>query len=96
MERTITVFHEGAMAHYNISRGDYGRFKARLLTYNGNIRNAPPQELQLQKDGNRWTHDDNVNRDLADEIGYVIELQKDMFKQPIFTTSERYQDNQGR
>ena len=85
MERTITIFHEGAMAYYNVTREPQGAFRARLLTYNGNECNRPPQKLYLQKDGNRWTHDDNVDRSLADELGYVIELQKTMFEQSLYT-----------
>ena len=86
MERTVTVYHEGAIAYYNVSKGAHGSFRARLLTYSGSSRNAPAQDLKLQKDGSRWVHDDVVDRELAEELGYVIEMQKASFD----NTSTRY------
>jgi hypothetical protein len=82
MERTVTIFHEGAMAYYNVAKNAQGKFRARLITYNGNEGNTPPRELNLQKDGNRWSHEDNVDRDLVEELGYVIEMQKADFDRP--------------
>jgi len=88
MERTVTIFHEGALAHYNVLLNGDGTFKARLLTYNGNRTNTPPREFHLQKDGRRWSQEAGANKDLADELGYVIDMQKGFFEQPRYATAD--------
>ena len=89
MERTVTVFHEGALAYYNVLKSSNSTFWVHLLTYTGIKKNTPPNEFKLQKDGNRWCHEDHVDQELAAELGYIIEMQKSSFESPLYASSER-------
>jgi hypothetical protein len=87
MERTITVYHKGAIAYYNVFKSAHSNFKARLLTYLGSKQDTPPQHLKLHKDGNQWVHEDNIDRELADELGFVIEMQRSAFEPVRYNTT---------
>jgi ClpP class serine protease len=95
MERTVGVFHKGAIAHYNVSQEKDGTYKARLLKYHGSADNTPAFEFNLQKEGRHWSQDDNAEQELVDEIGNAIEMQKDLFEEPLYHSPDRYQDQQG-
>jgi hypothetical protein len=95
MERTVGVFHQGAIAHYNVAKEKDGTFKARLLKYNGHTSKTPPSEFHLQKEGRHWSQDDNATQELVDEIGYAIEMQRDLFGGPLYHSPDRYHDRQG-
>jgi hypothetical protein len=83
MEKTIAVFHEGAVAHYNVSEEGNGNFKARLLKYSGRPENDPPREFLLHKEGRHWA-DHNVRQNIVDDIGQAIELQIRNIDSPVF------------
>ena len=89
MERTITVYHKGAIAYYNVLKSTHGNFRARLLAYLGSNQDTPPQDLRLHKDGRHWVHEDNVDRELADELGFVIEMQRGAFEPVRYNSSDR-------
>ncbi len=90
MEKTVAVFHEGAIAHYNVSEDANGGFKARLLKYSGSPNNNPPREFLLHKEGRHWA-DDGVEQDIVDDLGQAIDLQIRTVDSPIYSTrgSER-------
>jgi len=83
MERTVTVLYEGALAYFNVAQKKDGNLIARLLKYNGDPKSSPPAEFHLHKEGRHWV-DNNKAADLADEIGYAIELQKRNLKEPVY------------
>ncbi|HVE61359.1 MAG TPA: hypothetical protein VNA26_06055 [Chitinophagaceae bacterium] len=83
MEKTVAVFHEGALAHYNVSEEGNGTFKARLLKYSGRPDNDPPREFLLHKEGRHWA-DDDVEQDIVDDIGQAIELQIKNMDRPVY------------
>ncbi len=89
VERTVAVFHEGAVAHYNVSQNPTGVFTVRLLKYNGQDRNSPPQVFHLHKQNGRWMDDDNADRELRTELGYAIDLQQSDFDGPVYNSGER-------
>lgn len=80
MERTISIYHEGAMAHYNVAKQDNGTFKARLLQYSGNRSNTPPQVIELQKQGSHWNQSENTYDYLIEGLGSCIDLQRAIFQ----------------
>ena len=84
MERTVAVFHQGAIAYYTILKGVDGVYSARMLKYNGSAANTPPQELHLQKEGRHWSPDNGAGQEMVDELGYAIEMQKDLFDKPLY------------
>ncbi len=88
MEKTVAVFHEGAIAHYNVSEEGNGSFKARLLKYNGSPNNNPPREFLLHKEGRHWA-DDDVEQDIVDEIGQAIDLQIRTIDSPVYSSGGR-------
>jgi hypothetical protein len=90
MEKTVAVFHEGAIAHYNVSEEGNGTFKARLLKYSGSPGNDPPKEFILHKEGRHWA-DDIADQNIVDDIGQAIELQIRNIDSPVFSSrnSER-------
>src|SRR5215218_636845 len=83
MERTIPIYHLGALAHYNVAKQPDGTFKAHLLKYSGASRNAPPQRLELHKRGDQWSHNENTYDNLVEELEMGIEIQKEVFEQPL-------------
>ncbi len=87
MEKTVAVFHEGAIAHYNVSEETNGTFKARLLKYSGSQNNNPPREFNLHKEGRHWT-DNTVEQDIVDDIGQAIELQIRTIDRPVFSSRD--------
>jgi len=73
MEVTATVLHEGALAEYEVSIGRDGACFARLCSYNGAGRTAPPDRLTLRKEGRHWIS--NVhNKTLSENLGYAVEM----------------------
>ena len=85
MEKTVAVFHEGAIAHYNVSEEGNGHFKARLLKYSGSRENDPPKEFFLHKEGRHWS-DNVVQQDIVDDIGQAIELQIKNSDRPVYSS----------
>ncbi len=85
MEKTVAVFHEGAIAHYNVSEEGNGTFKARLLKYSGSKENDPPREFLLHKEGRHWT-DDVVSHDIVEDIGQAIEFQIRNLDSPVYSS----------
>jgi len=85
MEKTVAVFHEGALAHYNISEEGNGTFKARLLKYSGSPGNDPPREFLLHKEGRHWA-DDDVRQDIVDDIGQAIDSQIRNIDRPVYSS----------
>lgn len=73
MERTIAVLHQGALAHYQITRLENGTYQARLHKYSGNKNDGPPSEFELRKVGRHW-EDGGFDQELIDEVGKAIEL----------------------
>jgi len=79
MERTITIYHEGAIAHYNVAKQTDGTFKARLLQYSGANQNKPPSVLELQRQGSHWNKNENTYENLVEELGTCIQMQESDF-----------------
>jgi hypothetical protein len=84
MERTITVYHEGAIAHYNVAKQTDGTFKARLLQYSGANQNKPPSVLELQRQGSHWNKNENTYENLVEELGVCIQMQGDVFENTTY------------
>lgn len=74
METTVAVWFKGCLAHYKITGGRDGFFKAELIKYNGALEAGPPDEFPLHKEGRHW-FDDDTNQELLDELGKAIEIQ---------------------
>lgn len=72
MEVTAVVLHEGALAHYDVSIENGGRCDARLLSYNGNSSQSPPEQISLKKEGRHWLGT-STDQQLSDDLGYAIE-----------------------
>lgn len=96
MEKTVAVFHEGAIAHYNISEEGNGTFKARLLKYSGSPNNDPPREFLLHKEGRHWA-DGNLDQDIVQDIGQAIDFQIRNIDSPVYSSrgSERNDSSPG-
>lgn len=71
--RTIVVFHQGALAHYHVEQQEAGGYLARLQNYKGDNHNLPPQQFELRLVGRHW-EDDGMDQELINEIGKAIEL----------------------
>lgn len=91
MEKTVAVFHKGAIAHYNVSEEGNGSFKARLLKYSGSPENDPPREFLLHKEGRHWA-DDIAGQDIVDDIGQAIEFQIRNINSPVSSRSSERND----
>ena len=73
MEVTAVVLHGGALAHYDVEVGGDGICTAHLSKYNGRPEHTPPEQVTLRREGRHWIG--NVkNIDLAEDLGYAIEL----------------------
>lgn len=88
MHKTVAVFHEGAVAHYDVSEDREGQYKARLLKYNGSPQSEPPREFLLCKKGRHW-NDEGIEQNLADDIGYAIEIQIRSADGPVYYNRDR-------
>jgi hypothetical protein len=82
MEKRVTVLYEQGLAQYDIQEIKNGHFIARLFRYNGDRRDAPPQEINMHKEGRHW-EDGGAKQDLIDDIGLAIEYEKKAPDQPI-------------
>jgi hypothetical protein len=85
----VAVFHEGAIAHYNVSQLRGGAFTVRLLKYSGQEEYTPPRVFHLKKENGRWIDDDDADRELRTELGYAIDLQQRDFDGPIYNSDGR-------
>jgi hypothetical protein len=82
MEKRIAVLHEGGLAQYSIREKKNGHFVARLLSYNGQQENEPPQEIDVHKEGRHW-EDEGANQNLVDDIGLAIDYENRPPDQPV-------------
>ena len=74
MEVTAVVLYDKALAHYEVEIGQDGVCTARLAKYNGSPQQSPPTRMQLVKEGRRWWSTDVPDENLAEDIGYAVEL----------------------
>jgi hypothetical protein len=81
MERTVAIYHEGAIARYNVFKNNDGGYTARLLMYGGNSKNEPPKEVQLHRNGQKW-EDKDIDQSLVQELGNSIEYEFKSAPQP--------------
>lgn len=73
MERTIVILHQGALAHYQVTKLEDDTYQARLQKYGGKDTDGPPDQFELRKVGRHW-EDGDSDQELIDEVGKAIEL----------------------
>jgi hypothetical protein len=71
MENTAVVFHNGGLAYYNVSKRDEQSYVARLFSYTGEERNAPPKVVSFEK-LDRHCVGNIEDQSLIEEIYYSV------------------------
>ena len=94
LEKTVSIFYRGAIAHYQVLQNADGGFTARLMHYAGAQKNEPPKTILWPKKNNDPLSVE-VNEKEIEELAMNIERQLNNSTGPETATRDLYRGENG-